>query len=71
MSGAKSVERAETGPMSAEVGCHLAQAARDLVDQARESFPFTRKCRRITAQANARPSAHGGQVVMSMTKRSD
>ena len=60
MSGPKPLERAEIGPMTADAGHYRAEPARPLVVQARESSPFTRKCRRITAQANTRPSLHGG-----------
>ena len=60
MSGAKPSERAETGPMSADRGCHLVAPARPLLVQARESSPFARNCRRITAQAKTRPCLHGG-----------
>jgi len=60
MSGVRLLERAETGPMTADRGRHPAEPARPLVVQARESSPFTRKCRRITAQAKNRPSLHGG-----------
>ena len=54
------MERAETGPMTADRCRHLAEPARALFNQARESSPSTRNCRRITAQANTRPSLHGG-----------
>ena len=54
------MERAAIGPMTANAGDHRAEPARPLVVQARESSPFTRKCRRITAQAKSRPSLHGG-----------
>ena len=60
MSGAKPSQRAETGPLRADRGRHPAESARPLVVPAREYSPFTRKCQRITAQANARPSLHGG-----------
>ncbi|MDA0994711.1 MAG: hypothetical protein O3A13_13910 [Proteobacteria bacterium] len=46
--------------MSPDRGRHPAESARPLVVQAPESSPFTRKYRRITAQANSRPSLHGG-----------
>ena len=51
---------AETRPTTADRGRRLAEPARPLVVQARESFPFTRKGRRVTAQAKPRPSRHGG-----------
>jgi len=60
MSASKPSEPAETGPLRIDRGRHPAEPARPLVVQARESSPFTRKCRRITAQANTRPSLHGG-----------
>ena len=60
MLGPKPLERVEIGPMTADAGHYRAEPARPLVVQARESSPFTRKCRRITAQANTRPSRHGG-----------
>lgn len=60
MSGQKPSGRAETGPMTADRGRHRAEPARPLVVQARKSSPFTRKYRRITPQANTRPSLHGG-----------
>ena len=60
MSGARPSERAETGPLRADPGDHPAEPVRPLLVQARESCPFTRKCRRITAQAKNRPSLHGG-----------
>ena len=56
MSEAKSLERADDGSR----GRHLAEPARPLVVQARESSPCARKCRRITAQAKTRPSVHDG-----------
>ena len=59
MSGPKPLERAEIGPMTADAGHYRAEPARPLVVQARESSPFTRKCRRITAQANTRLSLYG------------
>ena len=51
---------AESGPMTADRGRHLAEPARPLVLEARESLPFSRKCRRITARVNTRPSLQGG-----------
>ena len=60
MSGAKPLERAETGLTPADRGRHRAEPARPLVVQARESCRFTQKGRRITTQANTRPSPHGG-----------
>lgn len=54
------MERAEIGPMTADAGHYRAEPARPLVVQAREFSPFTRKCRRITALADTRPSLHGG-----------
>ena len=60
MSGARPSERAEIGLMSADQACHLVAPARPRVVQARESSPFTRKYRRITAQTNTRPSLQGG-----------
>jgi len=50
---------AETGLMMADRGRRRAEPARALVVQARESFAFTRKCRRITAHAKTRPPLHG------------
>ncbi len=60
MSGARPSERAETGPLRADPGDHPAEPVRPLLVQARESCPFTRKCRRIAAQAKNHPSLHGG-----------
>ena len=60
MSGPKPSERAETGLLRAHRGRDPAEPARALVVQARESSPFTRKYRRITAQVKSRPSLHGG-----------
>ncbi len=67
MSGAKPSARAETGlkpakcgPTTADRGRHRGEPARPLVGQARESCPFTRKGRRITAQAKTRPSLNSG-----------
>jgi len=51
---------AKCGPTTADRGRHLAEPARPLVGQARESSPFTRKGRRITAQAKTRPSLRSG-----------
>lgn len=50
---------AETRPTTADRGRYLAQPARPLVVEARESLPFSRKCRRITARVNTRPSLQG------------
>jgi hypothetical protein len=61
MSGLKPSERAETGPLRANRGRHPAEPARPLMVQARESSPFSRKCRRITAQANTRPFPRSGR----------
>jgi len=60
MSGARPSQRAETGPLRADRGRHPAESARPLVVPACESSPFTRKCQRIKAQANTRPSLGGG-----------
>ena len=60
MSGARLLERAETGLLRADRGGHPTESVRPRVVQARESSPFTRKCRRITAQAKNRPSLHSG-----------
>ena len=60
MSGARPLERAETGLLRADRGGHPTEPVRPRVVQARASSPFTRKCRRITAQAKNRPSLHGG-----------
>jgi hypothetical protein len=46
--------------MSVDRGRHLAEQARPIVVEARESSLFTRKYRRITAQAKTRPSLQGG-----------
>ena len=72
MSGAKLFERAEIGPMTSDAAHYRAEPARPLLVPARESSPFTRKCRRLTAQAEIRPFPRGGpRVVTSMRKRSD
>jgi len=60
MSGPKPSEPAETGLKSADRGRHPAEPARPVVVQVHESSPFTRKCRRITAQAKTRPFPRGG-----------
>lgn len=60
MSASKPLEQAEIGLISADQACHLAEPARPLVVKARESKSFARNCRRITAQANTRPSLQGG-----------
>ena len=56
--------------MRAHRGRHLAEWARPLVVQARDSSPFTRNCRRITAQAKTARPGTTARVVTNMTKRS-
>ena len=69
------MERAETGLLRADRGGHPTEPVRPLVVQARESSPFTRKCRRITGASRhestpSRPCTVA-RVVKNRTKRSD
>jgi hypothetical protein len=57
--------------MTADACHYRAEPARPLIVQAREASPFTRKSRRITAQANTARPCTVARVVTNTTKRSD